>query len=657
MPAVRLRLTAVAVTAVVLVAACSGSDAELATSPTSPTSPTSSTTVAATQGSDNAVPGDAGLAQLNWSSCDDDVATNDRLRCATLSVPLDYDDPDGSSIDLALVMYPTSAADRIGAIVFNPGGPGSSGFDYVASGGATIAGELGLEQFDLIGFDPRGVDRSAGLRCLTNEQLDAYAYPDDTPDTAEEQAFLEESRRVFADACIERYGDTLQFYSTSNTARDIDRIRTATGDDQISFLGISYGTYLGAVYATMFPEHVRAMVLDSAFEPTGDTVEEQYTTQLVGFEQAFDEWAAWCADATCSFAGPADNSGQVADAWDDLRQLLDDSPIIGQDGRAANQALLERATRAALYSEIDWPVLGSALAMAANGDPSGLFRLADGFFSRDSDGTYATLQQSNKIINCASGIEATPPVDAEALADRLRALAPRFGRTIRADDLANGDGCIDLMPSQPISTIRFDGAAPVAVVGGLHDPATPFRWAEEMTAAMGPTARLITYSGPGHGQLLVSNCVTAAEAAVLTRLALPDVGTECGSDPEIERPPWWDSLPVPDGIDAITDAPELAAALGFAVTDLYAEIRTSDLLMTEVLAAYRPALEARNFAYLGEQEAIPGGTQAVYTAPNDDIFSILVLDRSAFDDPQLQSVGSLVAEGKVLVALIYLPSP
>ena len=149
--------------------------------------------------------------------------------------------------------------------------------------GQRYINDLGLDSFDFVGFDPRGVDRSQGVRCQSDADMDKYMYPDSTPDTPEEEAFLTEAQHAFAKACKAKYGDNLQYYSTVNTAHDMDMIRLALGDKQISYLGVSYGTYLGAVYATLFPDNLRAMILDSAYEPTGDSIEEQYLTQLQGF--------------------------------------------------------------------------------------------------------------------------------------------------------------------------------------------------------------------------------------------------------------------------------------------------------------------------------------------------------------------------------------
>lgn len=642
MPAVRRGLVAAIALIGMLGASCDSSSSGSSGSSGSAATPNTSSTPN--------TPSTAGVSELVWGRCDDPAATEATLQCATITVPLDYDEPDGTTLDLAMIKVP-AAESSDGAVLVNPGGPGGSGFDYVASGGLTIAAALGLGHLDLIGFDPRGVDRSGGIRCLSDAELDKYAYPDDTPDDPVEQALLDAADAAFATACAKHYGDSLRFYSTANTARDMDQIRQALGDDQISYLGISYGTYLGAVYATMFPDRVRAMVLDSAFEPGGDTIEQQYLTQLAGFEHAFDDWAIWCeGDPSCQFS-----TADVPAAWDALRQQLDDSPIPNSDGRIGNQALLERATKAALYSRIEWPVLGAALADARDGDPAGLFRLADQYFSRDTDGTYATIQQSNAIINCASGIEAETPLDPDALVAILRDGAPRFARTITAADLTDGDGCATMMPKQPLDAIGYDGNAPVLVIGGTNDPATPLRWAQEMTIAMGGSARLVTYTGEGHGQLLTSTCVTKIEAAVLSDLELPADDTVCDPDPDIKRPQWWDLLPAPEDVGPVVDLPEVSAALGLTPTTLYSEIHISTVSVSRALDIYRPLLEDAGFEHLGEQTPLTGAEQAVYAAPNGDVFSVLALGPTVFDNPQVQAPAGLIADGEILVVLLYIP--
>jgi pimeloyl-ACP methyl ester carboxylesterase len=588
---------------------------------------------------------------LQWGDCTDDTVTEEAVQCATLAVPLDYSAPEGETIDLALIRQPATGA-REGAILFNPGGPGASGFDPIAEAGSRIAGELGVDDLDLVGFDPRGVDRSNGIRCLTDAEQDRDAYLDSTPDTPEEQAALDQARTALSTACVAKYGDTLLSYSTANTARDMDAIRVAMGDDTISYLGISYGTYLGAVYATMFPDHVRALVLDSAFEPTGDTIEQQYETQLTGFEHAFDDWATWCEGADdCAFS-----TADVPAAWDALYTSLDDNPVPNADGRIGNQSVLRGATVAALYSKDEWPVLGDALADAAGGDPAGLFDLADSYNRRDDDGHYETIGQSNTVINCASGLEGQTPQDPAAFLAELQAAAPRFTRGVEVSDFDDEAECLAMMPAQPMDTISYSGSAPIVVVGGTNDPATPFRWAEEMTAALGASASLVTYTGEGHGQLLASACVTAIEAALLADLKSPADDTTCDPDPEIARPVWWDSLPAPAGIDPVLKSSALTSALGLSPTQFYGEIHTSDLDTTDVLAAYKPALIVAGFTYAGDQQPLVGSEQAVYNSPNGDFFSVLALGTAAFAEPDLKSAAPLVPEGKTVVVLLYLPN-
>jgi len=587
---------------------------------------------------------------LDWGPCDDPNVQDDTLQCATLKVPLDYDNPSGEQILLALIRLPATG-DRKGAVLFNPGGPGGSGFDPIAFSGLAISSGLGLDDFDLVGFDPRGVDRSGGLRCVTDQFEDEHLYVDESPDTPEEQKLKDEATTGFTDGCKQKYGDTLRFYSTENTARDMDAIRAAIGDDQISYLGISYGTYLGATYATMFPDRVRAMVLDSAFEPNGDTVEEEFKTQLVGFEGAFNNWIAWCqSNSTCGYAAT-----DVGARWDKLRQQLDDTPIKGSDGRVANNAVMERATTAALYSESDWPVLAQALAQAEGGDPTGIFALADAYNGRNDDGTYNTLFQSFPVIQCASGLEATPPDDPDALAATLRAAAPRFGKdTTGADLTAEVDQCNALVGDVTPVPLKYSGSGPVVIIGGTNDPATPIRWAQKMTTELGPNARLVTYTGEGHGQLLVSNCVTSIEGALLTDLTLPDVGTQCEPDPVIPKPDWWDALPVPDGVSDVVLLPALAAVLGATPTQVFSEMRTTKLSPDDAVAAYTDALSKTDFTKFDAPASIPIDdiAQGAYSDFSSKTFVVEAIGAKAFEDRALQSAKPEVPPDTTVVWLI-----
>jgi pimeloyl-ACP methyl ester carboxylesterase len=441
-------------------------------------------------------------ATITWHSCNDksiDSEDSDKFDCGTVDVPLDYAQPDGEKISIALIRLRASGS-RSGAILYNPGGPGASGFDYVASMGQTYVDELQLEEFDFVGFDPRGVDRSGGLRCQTDKEIDKYMYPDTTPDTPAEEAFLQAAYDSFAAACKAKYGAKLQFYSTENTARDMDMIRIAMGDEKIGYLGVSYGTYLGAVYASMFPDRVRSMVLDSAYEPKGDSIEERYMTQKRGFEKAMNNWIAWCEkEARCAF-----QASDVGARWDALFAKLDNQPVAGKDGRLANQEVLDTATKSALYSQSRWSDLAQALADVEAGDAEGLWYLADSYNDRQDDGTYLTSNQSQSVITCASGILYDAVPNAEELLKKMQTEAPRMTRGATAEQLAAPSDCRIYMDVMPIAEVQYSGDAPVLIIGGENDPATPMRWSTKMRAKMGPNAALLTYSGEGHGQVLES---------------------------------------------------------------------------------------------------------------------------------------------------------
>jgi pimeloyl-ACP methyl ester carboxylesterase len=592
-------------------------------------------------------------SSLQWGPCHDPSAEDPKLQCTTLRVPLDYDNPSGDTIEMAMVRVPASG-DRQGAVLFNPGGPGASGFDFIASSGPSIAAGFGLDNYDLIGFDPRGVDRSGGIHCVTDEFEDKHLYIDQSPDTPEEQALKDEAETGFVDGCVQKYGDTLRFYSTANTAHDMDAIRSALGDDQISFLGGSYGTYLGATYATLYPDRVRAMVLDSAYEPNDDTAEQQFETTLVGFEGAFKNWVTWCQnEPTCDFAAP-----DVGARWDALDQQLDDAPIAGTDGRVANNAVIERATTAALYSPSDWPVLAQALANAATGDPTGIFALADSYNGRNGDGTFETLFQSLRVIRCASGIGAVLPDDPEALAATLRAAAPRFGKDITAQDLITlVDECTQLVDKVAAVELTYTGDGPVVVVGGTNDPATPIRWAQKMTGELGPHARLVTYTGEGHGQLLVNSCVTDIEASVLTDLKLPEPDKVCDADPIVEKPDWWGSLPVPDGISDVASLPAVDALLA-EPTKLFSEIRTTSLSAQDTIAEYNDLLHNDGFQPFDEPQILTmtDVSQGAYVDFTGRAVIVVALGPKAFDDKALQSARSEVPPNTTVVWVIAIPA-
>ncbi len=582
---------------------------------------------------------------LDWGTCTGDSLT-DGLECATLAVPLDYNTPDGATIDLALMRLPAAdASQRVGAILTNPGGPGGSGLDFLnglASRAADIFGSDLTNRFDLVGFDPRGVDQSDGIRCVDDAWLDAHLYLDPTPDTPEETAALAASDTEFNQACETALGGTLVDYSTEATARDMDRIRSAMGDDLLSFYGASYGTYLGGVYATLFPDRVRAMVLDSAYSPVGDDPVEQVKTQLVGFEGAFANWVTWCnGNSSCAF-----NDGTDAGVrWDGLVVSLDNTPLdVG--GRTVNQAVLTTATIESLYSKATWSVLANALAAAVTGRGAGLLALADSYNQRDADGHYSTISQANTVITCASGLEDQAIADPTAAIAEIKAAAPRFAATLTADDFT--DSCIDLTGAvQPVA-LAFAGKSPILVIGGTNDPATPFRWAQKMAGELHAT--LLTFDGEGHASLTSSKCVSDAAVKVLVELSLPAADKVCAPNAPVEPPVWWTAQPATvDGLTAIEI--ENGGELIGLPADTYVDFFATDANATTTVDRLKTAYEAAGWSTAGEQDLPLGddSKQAGFVNKSGDIVVVTVIGAASFTNADVAPLAGLVPAGSGLV--------
>lgn len=584
-----------------------------------------------------------------WGPCGDDVEASVEVECAVVEVPLDYAAPDGERLGIALVRVPARAANPVGSVLVNPGGPGGSGVNFVATGGADLAYRLGLDEYHLVGFDPRGVERSGGLRCLDDADVERYAYPDDTPDTPEEEAFLREAEEAFASACLAVYGDELRHYGTANAARDMDVIRAALGEERLTFVGMSYGTYLGGVYATLFPDRVRAMVLDAAYDPGGDTTEQQYLTQIEGFERAFDSFVEWCARETvCALHGR--DAGAV---WDELEERLDESPAPGADGRLATDEVLDTATVSALYSESGWAVLASAMADALDGDGTDLWWLADEYDGRREDGTYDTSEQARRVITCASGLARRAPDDPAALLAELRRVSPRFTRRISIDDLTKPSGCATYLPEpEDAIDVSYEGDGVVLVVGGRNDPATPLRWTYELHEKLGPNAGLVLYTGEGHVQVTNSWCVSAVARETLVELQVPAEAVTCEPDEPVERPDFLTAAL--DGIDdpTATDVAALRRAFGLLDTDGYSEFRVADAEPEAVFTRFAAALSAVGLERSGEPSADEDGSIIVRFVNEQGSVALFVLPTSILSTLEREYVGS---SGGTLVVLAYFP--
>lgn len=595
-----------------------------------------------------AAPTTAAPASLDWGACEDDGVPAD-AECAVLAVPLDHADPAGAVVELALVRLP-AAGTRIGSLLFNPGGPGASGVDFVTGEVAAIRDRLWpdlVEGFDLVGFDPRGVGGSGALRCLDDADLETYAYLDPTPDTDEERRLLD-AAPAFDEACRARYGDALRFYDTVSAARDMDLVRRALGDEQVSFYGASYGTLLGAVYASLHPDRVRVFVLDGAYDPVGQDAADIARTRLVALEAAFERWVTWCETTPgCPF-----RAEDVDGRWVALRSALDLTSIAASDGRTVNAEVLDTATVAALYERSAWPLLAGAAAAAERGDGTGLLALADAYLGRRSDGTWATDQQANAVISCASGLEGAVPQDPGVAAGDLRRLAPHFGGGLRASDLVDPCGAL---PTGSIGSLDYAGTGPILVIGGADDPITPLAWAERLTAALGGTASLLRYTGEGHVAFFDSACVRDAASRLLLAPTSPAVTVPCAADPDVPRPSWFDALPAVAGIDPV----DLLGALAVVAptTQSYAESATTSLDAVAaadlLVAAYRAAgLDVVDRTAVDMVEGVTFERLVIRTASGRTAVTLVLGPDALAADPFLAVLRTLLPEDASLVVTV-----
>ncbi|MCX6502730.1 MAG: alpha/beta hydrolase [Microbacterium sp.] len=453
---------------------------------------------------------------LEWSDCGG-------FDCTMVTAPLDWEDPELGEIELSVIRQRATDGDAIGSLLTNPGGPGASGVDLIRQSLDFAVGEVLPASYDIIGFDPRGVGESTAVRCYDAAQMDAYLFdiPPGTRGSAEWNADLVAGEQAFAQACQANSGGILEYVTTTQSARDLDLLRGVLGDAKLNYLGYSYGTFLGATYAKLFPERVGRLVLDGALDPSVSESDVS-TTQAIGFENALRTYMASClADSGCPFAGSVD------DAMADLGTLLarvDRSPIRNTDGRMLGADALLTAIVAALYSESSWSYLTAALAGAAQGDAVTAFELADFYYNR-SDGVY--LDNSTEAFtayNCMDYPTETPEEQAAASAI-LAAQAPIVAPYWESDV----DGCASwpFPPTGVRETITADGAAPIVVIGTTGDPATPYDWAVSLADQLS-SGVLITRVGEGHtGYNKGNTCVDSAVEAYLLDGTVPEDGLRC----------------------------------------------------------------------------------------------------------------------------------
>ncbi|PRZ43696.1 alpha/beta hydrolase family protein [Antricoccus suffuscus] len=444
--------------------------------------------------------------------------------CGRLDVPVDYAHPDAKTLSLFLVKaHLAGQSNRIGSLVVNPGGPGGSGADLAI--GLSLSLPMGiLQRFDVVGFDPRGVGNSAPLVCLDRAQKDAEAASPPRPNTPAEITNFTNHAHQFASDCLSKYPN-LEHLNTVETARDLDLIRNALGDDKLSYLGYSYGTELGAVYATLFPNRVRAFVLDGAVDPTLNDVESDHQ-QAGGFENAYNRFLQHCIAQGSACPLDSDPAAEVTA----LLQQTAAAPIASPDPketRKATDGIVTTAIISAMYDETSWDELSKAIASAKAGDPTGVFTLADSYNGRytDSSGTvhFSNLLDANAAIDCNDSTQVVSLDQVESYSNAWAEQYPMFGGSF-AWSLYT---CTPWPTRRhPLPTITAPTAAPSLVIGTTNDPATPYAGAINLTKALG-TARLLTWDGDGHTAYPKTSCVSNAVDDYLISLSLPPNGLVC----------------------------------------------------------------------------------------------------------------------------------
>ena len=556
------------------------------------TAPTGSTVPASTEPADTtAEPLEA--QTLDWTPCEDQVDGAPATECATLAVPLDHADPAGPTIDIAVARIDTADGDdQIGSLVLNPGGPGASGVEYLVSAAFSIPEEV-QERFDLVGFDPRGVGASAAVECdfPIDDNVTLLAEGDD----AGWGELVVDAER-FLDTCDPASQDLLPWVGTNNAARDLDLLRAALGDERLTYVGYSYGTRLGSTYAELFPDRVRALVLDGAVKPTTDSsaTDEQ---NAVGFDRALEHLAAACdADDDCLLG----ELGPTLDVIDGLRAEIQEvgSFPIDDPARVLTPGELTLGVFAALYSESYWPFLVLGLYVAeVDQDGSILQVLADLYSGRRYDGTYENLSEANVAINCADDAARRTADEQRLVSDAGAAASEHF-----PDFLRTFTGCLGIPPAvDPLIVGPATGAPPILVVGTTGDPATPYEWAVELADFL-DSGVLYTVEGEGHTAYGSIDCASDAVNAYLIDLELPDPeSASCTDDSDTDVFP-------PLGETELEQTVALLDCLRDEGVDL-PEIGLADLLADPMGEGWGDALDpgdpAFSAAVLACQDLIP----------------------------------------------------
>lgn len=492
--------------------------------PSGDSTPTTSTTQGSSGTAQQPPTGTAGLdrfytQQLAWRSCS-------RGECATLEVPIDYAQPQGATIKLAVLRVKAkSSSGRIGSLVVNPGGPGGSGVEY-AGYANQIVGTSVRAAYDIVGFDPRGVGESAPIDCLDDADLDAFLGMDPTPDDAAEEAAFVAGSKKLADGCKAKGGALLAHVSTVEAAKDMDILRAALGEDRLHYLGKSYGTFLGSTYAGLFPSRVGRFVLDGVVPPELSSPELS-EGQARGFEAATRAYVAHCIKrGNCPLGATVDEGMQ----WlRDFLKGLDAQPIaVTNDQRVTqlNEGWGAIGMAYAMYSQQAWPMLTAALTAARNGDGNQLMDLANQYADRTSGGKYSgNIMEVIYAVNCLDRPDTADVAAVTKNADDFVKAAPTWGRFLAWGSVPCGVWPIQ-SGTKP-AKITAAGSGPIVIVGTTRDPATIYEWSVRLRGELANSV-LLTYDGDGHTAYTRSNsCIDRPIDDYYVKGIVPTDGLKC----------------------------------------------------------------------------------------------------------------------------------
>lgn len=452
-----------------------------------------------------------------WAACGD-------YECATVLAPLDYENPGDRSIELALVRHPAASGDPLASLLVNPGGPGASGVSFIENSFDYVFGEPLIDAFDIVSWDPRGVGASTAVRCYDAAEMDEYLYaiPEAERGSDAWEDELDARNTAFAEACEANSDGILPYITTVNSTRDLDLLRAVLGDEQLHYLGYSYGTFLGATYAELFPETAGRLVLDGAVDPEVSG-SEMGTEQVVGFQNALRAYMQSClSSGDCPFRGTVDQAlGDVSA----LLASLDRTPLPAADGRFLGADTMLTAIILPLYLEDNWPALTMAFTDALQGDPAFALYLADLYNDREGGEYLNNGVEAFRAYNCVDyPLEELSDEQQAALDARIADEAPTF-----APYWSGPDPCAvwTTPPTGTRGAIEAPDAPPIVVVGTTGDPATPYKWSVALADQLA-SGVLVTNEGEGHTGYFKGNvCVDEAVESFLLEGTVPEDGA-CG---------------------------------------------------------------------------------------------------------------------------------